>query len=476
MDCYARHLFALVMLVLSGLTATLEVKAQAPCTYTPSNISLSYGVGGISGFGGPSYAPVSYTVNGTQNGAPRWTSSPSYFAAPSYNIVWSSANSRWEIIDANYNNYLIAHTTTGSITNLPCSSSGWVIDDADDVGYAESINLTGGCGSLVPPSLTVTATPSLTIGGGSSVTLSASGASSYHWSTGDQTASTIDTPTSTTAYSVTGITASNCSLTATATVTVQVSALTLVTSAMPATLCAGSVTSLTVAVTGGIKPYSYTWVAPAGVLLSATSTSVVSATATTSGVKTLTITVAGTGGVPVSTSTVAITVNSSPTVSIEASSTSLSGGQSATLTASGANSYTWNTPSNATAITVSPVTTTVYSVSGSQNGCVGEANITVSVNCVAPIAKAISVTMTSVLGPGNCTVSLQGQGTGTSFVVTGPGGYVFSNVYRRVGTYSLSAMGVTKPGTYTLTAKAANACGQESVDTYTYIVTGTACP
>lgn len=77
--------------------------------------------------------------------------------------------------------------------------------------------------------------------------------------------------------------------------TTPMSALSLVLSASSNPICIGTgMASLTVAVTGGTIPYSYTWAAPQGVTLSGTSTSVVSATASegVSGVQTLTVTVA----------------------------------------------------------------------------------------------------------------------------------------------------------------------------------------
>jgi hypothetical protein len=70
--------------------------------------------------------------------------------------------------------------------------------------------------------------------------------------------------------------------------------LSVVLSASPNPICIGGTTSFTGAVTGGTAPYSYTWAAPQGIILSGTSTSVVSATAGAgvSGIQTLTITVA----------------------------------------------------------------------------------------------------------------------------------------------------------------------------------------
>lgn len=63
------------------------------------------------------------------------------------------------------------------------------------------------------------------------------------------------------------------------------------------------------------------------------------------------------------------TVITPPTVLATTSNSVICVGQSATLTASGANTYSWNTSSTNTSIVVSPTLTTVYSVTGTVNGC-----------------------------------------------------------------------------------------------------------
>ena len=172
-----------------------------------------------------------------------------------------------------------------------------------------------------------------------------------------------------------------------------------------------------------------------------------------------------------------INVNTSPTVTINPSATTITGGDTFSLTASGASSYTWNTGANTTVLTGAPSSPTTYSVSGTDNnGCIGQASATVSVTCnPAIVAKATSVTQTAVLGPGNCSVALKGTGFGTGYTFTGPGGYIFSAVYRRAGSYTINGLNVTQPGTYTLKISYKNACGESSSETMTYVVTGTAC-
>lgn len=74
------------------------------------------------------------------------------------------------------------------------------------------------------------------------------------------------------------------------------------------------------------------------------------------------------------------TVITSPTVIATTSSSLICVGQNATLTASGANTYSWNTASTNTSIVISPTGTTVYSVTGTMNGCSDSYTLTQNVS------------------------------------------------------------------------------------------------
>ena len=100
---------------------------------------------------------------------------------------------------------------------------------APEVGvHTQTLNLqtVNECDSIVTMTLTVFDNPVVIISGdtlvqtGQSVTLTASGADSYIWSTGETTASIVVTPTETTTYSVIGTDSHGCSGQAEITVTI----------------------------------------------------------------------------------------------------------------------------------------------------------------------------------------------------------------------------------------------------------------
>ena len=95
-----------------------------------------------------------------------------------------------------------------------------------------------------------------------------------------------------------------------------------------------------------------------------------------------------------------VTVNISGTTTIDY-------GQNTMLTASGANSYRWSNNATTPAITVSPASTTTYTVTGTDSyGCTGTASVTVTVNAIVPTVTTKNVSdiaSTSATCGGNVT-------------------------------------------------------------------------
>ena len=89
---------------------------------------------------------------------------------------------------------------------------------------------------------------------------------------------------------------------------------------------------------------------------------------------TVTGTTAGCTGSAIST----VTVNPLPITTVN--SPTICAGATATLTGAGATSYSWSTGAVTNPITVSPATTTSYTVTGTTSGCTSSAISTVTVN------------------------------------------------------------------------------------------------
>lgn len=106
-------------------------------------------------------------------------------------------------------------------------------------------------------------------------------------------------------------------------------------------------------------------------------------------VSTTVYTVSGnlTGCASVATKTVSVNVVSNPTVTV--SNATICAGASANLSASGATSYAWNTGATTASITVTPTTTTNYTVTGlNAAGCSNSKVVNVSVNALPNVAAS----------------------------------------------------------------------------------------
>ncbi len=115
------------------------------------------------------------------------------------------------------------------------------------------------------------------------------------------------------------------------------------------------------------------------------------------------------GCISVNTATLQVTVNPTPGISVSANINPICSGQSSTLTVSGATSYTWSNSSNSGSITVSPASTSNYSVVGSNLfGCSASTVITVTVNAL----PTVSISGSSGVCSGN-SITLTASGAST---------------------------------------------------------------
>ena len=111
---------------------------------------------------------------------------------------------------------------------------------------------------------------------------------------------------------------------------------------------------------------------------------------TTSGTYTHTVENAVEGGCD-SIYTLNLTINPIPEVNISGN-IAITIGNSTTLTASGATSYEWNTGAHTASITVSPSSSTTYTVTGTTAGCEGTASVTVNVSAAGTTYGTITAT------------------------------------------------------------------------------------
>lgn len=302
----------------------------------------------------------------------------------------------------------LSSQTGSSVTANPTSTQTYTV-----------VGTTNGCSSS-GQQLTVTVNPipnvgtsgNATICNGQSTQITASGATTYVWSPSTGLNSTTGSsvtanPSQTITYTVNGTT-NGCSNTAQVTVTVD--PVPVVTTSANPTICSGQSTVLTAS---GASSYYWT---PATGLSSQTGGSV---TATPSATQVYTV-VGTTNGCPSSGVQITVTVNNPPTV-ITSGNTAICAGQYVTLNAGGATSYLWTAPGGfsqtGNSITVNPSATTIYTVTGSSNGCSATAQLTVTVNPLPVVG--VSANTSSICSGQSATITATGATTYTWTPATG---------------------------------------------------------
>ena len=218
----------------------------------------------------------------------------------------------------------LSATTGATVTASPTTTTTYTVIGTDGNGCTNTAQVT----VTVNPKPTITVTPAApSICFGSSVSLTASGASTYSWSPGTGLSATTGAtvtanPTTTTTYTVTGTDANSCVNTANVTVTVTASP-TITLGANPS-VCVGATTANLSysATTGAPNQYSIAWsggplanVTNAALPVSPIHITIPPATPAGTYTGTLTVTNSTTGcvstGVPIS-----VTINPSPSVTL----------------------------------------------------------------------------------------------------------------------------------------------------------------
>ncbi|PWK17484.1 SprB-like repeat protein, partial [Arcicella aurantiaca] len=336
-------------------------------------------------------------------------------------------------------------TNTGTTTNYYSTNTLAMAGGAGDITTPTAISSTStiyirsesaGCYVIQPVTVTVNPLPTVvttpvTICAGASTTLSATGANTYVWKEGTATLTNLTvSPTSTTTYTVEGTDANGCKNTASLVVTVNPLP-TIVTT--PVTICTGASTTLTA--TGA---NTYVWKEGTATLTNLT----VSPTSTT------TYIVEGTDANGCkNTASLVVTVNPLPTV--VTTPVTICTGASTTLSATGANTYVWKEGTTTlTNLTVSPTSTTTYTVEGTDgNGCKNTALLVITVNPLPTFTT--TSTNPSCNGVSNGTITVATSATSPMFSKNG-GSYV-------AGTSPYTFTGLAD-GIYSIKIKDGNGC------------------
>jgi hypothetical protein len=344
--------------------------------------------------------------------------------------------------------------STGVTINTPSMASPNItFANTGTYVVAMTTSNTSGPGNTFTQSVVVYPTPTITLASsanticsGSSVTFTASGASTYSWACPTSSICTY-TPASTTTYSFVGTTAQGCSSAGTKVITVNPTP--TVNAAASSTAICGT-QPITLTATGAT---TYTW--NPGNLTG--SSIVVSPSVNT------TYIVNGLSGVCSKTTSIALTVGTIPTVGSSASSNSVCANQSVTLTATGATTYTWN-PGNIVGnnVVVNPSSNTTYVVTGLNASCSNTSQVNIS---VTPNPNVNANTTTSVLCIG-AAATLSASGASTYSWSTGATTSTILIFPTTTTTYVVTGYNGSCSSSFTVVQNVANCTGFNSIANY----------
>jgi len=418
--------FASPPTICAGATSNLTASGANTYTWSPG------GMTGPSAIVNPTVGLTTYTVAGTSTVGCIGTKTVSVMVnpLPTINITGTTIICLGNSATLTASGAATYSWSTGATTNTITVSPGTT------TAYSVT-GTTSGCSATTTSTITVNPLPTITVNSsticmGSNATLTASGATTYTWSTAATTNAITVSPGTTTSYTVTGTSASGCTNTATANVTVN--PLPAVNITGTTIICNGNATTLTASGTAA----TYSW-----------STGAITNTITVSPSTTTSYTATGTSGGCSATATTTVTVNPLPFITVGGTPI-VCEGSSVSLSASGATTYTWSPGTGLSCINcsnplASPATTTTYTISGTNaGGCSNTSTITITVNALPNVS-------TSFTSP-NCAGSCNASATVTPI---GSGPFTFSWVpsvtTTSVGT-SLCA------GTYSVNVTDNNGC------------------
>lgn len=411
-------------LVSNSIKFNLYIKDYIPISISQNNVTLCSGMATLlnagAGFG---YPPYTYTLSSPSVNTPTLNTGPitstTVFTITVNDICNNPITKQITVTPVAIPTVTVNDTTlcyghTGILMASGASTYSWntgPTTSSISVTPSVTTNYTvvgsvGTCSNSAVSTVTVTGQV-ITISGintictGQSTTLTASGGTTYNWDNGATTDTTIVAPTNTTTYTVTSVAAS-CTNMAVYTVSVVPIPTVSVTGNIS---CPGQNNLLTAS-----GASSYLWSTG-----STGSTTVVNPTANT------TYTVIGTVSSCTNMAVYTVTVIPSPNISVNNGTICI--GDSVTLNATGGSAYAWSTGSFSSSITVSPATTTNYTVVGTVGSCTSMAVATVSVASPAVTISGnnnICMGQSSVLSASGGSVYAWSNGAGTPAITVTP--------------------------------------------------------
>ena len=258
-------------------------------------------------------------------------------------------------------NYTWTNGVSNGVSFTPTATQVYTVTGQNGCGTSTAITAV----SIAPLGVSLISTPTVVCAGSTATLTAASAATSYSWYPVLSTAgsSLVVSPQANTIYTVA---ASDGTCFGAATVAVNTNPVpTVVATPTLATICAGD--QLVLSASGA---NSYTW--------SPGNTSGNSVTVSPNAPTAYQVTGSNSFGCNGS-ANLAIIVISSPSLSVVADAYLICSGSAVNLSVTGANSYTWNTGSNNTTISVNPNMTSSFTVTGEVNGCLSNTVISISV-------------------------------------------------------------------------------------------------
>lgn len=433
----------------TGTTATIsatgastyvwgDATTQSSFTTTINNTATIYTVTGTDTKGCKSSAINTVTLSET----------PVTVVTPAIATICTGSNT--QLTASGASSYIWSNNlgSTASVIAAPTIATTYTVTGSNASGCSS----TATASVAISSSLTIAITPAMpTICTGESVLLTANGATNYSWSNNGTGVSQTVKPTATTIYSVTGTDAKGC--TGTGSTNVTVNALPTITISPVATICAG--TSKMLQVSGAT---TYNW-------SNAATGASQNVTPTISTVYSVTGTDANSCMGIASTT---VTVNVAPTITLNDVIIGICKGETTKITASGASSYVWNTTATTDNISVTPNTTTTYSVTGTQNLCSATASSIVKVNTPTTSTvtvsgcKSVMVNNTPYTASGTYTQTIKNN-AGCDSIIT-----VIASITQTTSSiltaktcnssYVLNTETYTQSGTYTQTLQSKSGC------------------